>query len=287
MNTKRSFGILALFFAGFLCTLSTQAFVLRDSLHSDILGVNKYYMVYLPPSFKHDAQAHFPVLYLLHGLTDNEYAWTEKGQMERVLDELIAVGEIPPMVVIMPNAGERDTRNVQSGYFNLPVWRYEDFFFQELLPTVEAKYRAGGSKEQRAVAGLSMGGGGSVGYAMAHPDLFAACYAMSAWLDSDRRDDNDHTDKMAMLMNAVNDHNPIKLLENADENQLQAIRSVRWFIDCGDDDYLLEQNVQLMQQMRKSRVHHQLRVRDGGHTWEYWHNALRLCLPFVSRAMGR
>lgn len=287
MNTKRSIGILAMLLAGLFCTLPTQAAVLRDSLHSDVLGVNKYYTVYLPPSFKQDAQAHYPILYLLHGLTDNDRAWTEKGQIERVLDELIGCGEIPPMVVIMPNAGERDTRNIQSGYFNMPGWRYEDFFFTELLPAVEAKYRAGGSKEQRAVAGLSMGGGGSVGYAMAHPDLFAACYAMSAWLDSERHDDAGPTDKMALLMNAVNDHNPMKLLEQADDSQLTAIRSVRWYIDCGDDDFLLEQNVQLMLQMRKSKVAHQLRVRDGSHNWEYWHNALRLCLPFVSRAMGR
>ena len=273
--------------AAFIGLVPAQGAIRRDSLYSNILGVQKYYTVYLPQSFKADAQDHYPVLYLLHGLTDNDHAWTQKGQMERVLDELIAVGEIPPMVVIMPNAGDRDTRRVWNGYFNMPGWRYEDFFFQELLPAVEAKYRAGGSKAQRAVAGLSMGGGGSVGYAISHPDLFCACYAMSAWLDGEHRDNVDADDKMSHLNNAVHDHNPIKILENADEQQLTAIRSVRWYIDCGDDDFLLEQNVNLMLQMRKSKVQHQLRVRDGSHNWEYWHNALRLCLPFVARSFEK
>ncbi len=268
--------------------LSTcNAAVITDSLQSSVLGVTKYYNVYLPPSFQRNPQAHYPVLFLLHGLTDNHRAWLEKGQMDRVLDELIGSGEIPQMVVIMPNAGDSDTRRIWNGYFNMPGWRYEDFFFQELLPTAEAKYRAGGSKEQRAIAGLSMGGGGSVGYAMAHPDLFAACYAMSAWLNGEKRDNVDANDKMGLLNNAVADHYPVTILERADEQQLNALRSLRWFIDCGDDDFLFDQNIEFYKALRMRRFNAQLRVRDGGHNWEYWHNALRLCLPFVSRAMGK
>ena len=270
-----------------LLTPNCQAGVITDSLKSNVLGVTKYYNVYLPASFKNDTQAHYPILYLLHGLTDNHRAWLEKGQMDRVMDELINCGEIPPMVVIMPNAGDADTRRIWNGYFNMPGWNYEDFFFQELLPTVEAKYRAGGSKEQRAIAGLSMGGGGSVGYAIAHSDMFIACYAMSAWLTSEKREDADVKDKMAQLSNAVHDHDPVTIIEQADEAKLNALRSVKWYIDCGDDDFLFDRNIDLYKAMRQKRFKAQLRVRDGGHTWEYWHNALRLCLPFVSRAFGK
>ena len=284
---KNLFNLIAVICVGLMSALPSQAAIVRDSLQSNILGVTKYYTVYVPQGFRGNADAHFPVLYLLHGLTDNDRAWTEKGQMERVMDELIANGEIPPMVVIMPNAGDRDTRRVWNGYFNMPGWSYEDFFFQELMPAVEAKYRAGGSKEQRAVAGLSMGGGGSVGYAMGHPDLFAACYAMSAWLDAEAKPNPQADDKMGLLNNAVHAHNPMELLKKADEQQLNTLRSVRWYIDCGDDDFLFEQNIELYKSLRMKRFNAQLRVRDGGHTWEYWHNALRLCLPFVSRAMGR
>lgn len=280
-------GMLILACMGLTLAPKAHAAVMQDSLRSERLGVTKYYNVYVPQGFNRNTEAHYPVLYLLHGLTDNHRAWADKGQMDRVLDELISLGEIPPMVVVMPNAGDRDTRRVQNGYFNMPGWPYEDFFFQELVPAVEAKYRAGGSKEQRAVAGLSMGGGGSVGYATGHPDMFCACYAMSAWLDADARPNADPTDKMALLNNAVHEHNPLALISKADDQQLQALRSVRWFIDCGDDDFLLEANMELYKLMRQKRFNAQMRVRDGGHTWEYWHNALRLCLPFVARAYGR
>ena len=274
--------------AGLLLALPVRAGVVTDSLQSNILGVTKYYNVYLPPSFKQDVQAHYyPVLYLLHGFTDNHRAWMEKGQMDRVMDELIACGEIPPMVVVMPNAGGADVRRIWNGYFNMPGWNYEDFFFQELLPAVEEKYRAGGSKGQRAIAGLSMGGGGSVGYAVAHPDVFAACYAMSAWLDGEKRDDVKLDDKRGLLTNAVSERCPMRLLDQADDQQLSALRGVRWYIDCGDDDFLFDQNIEFYKKLRQKRIHVQLRVRDGGHTWEYWHNALRLCLPFVSRSFSK
>lgn len=287
MMTKQITNTFFLLLTGLFLASPVRAGVVTDSLKSNVLGVTKYYNIYLPPSFKQDAQAHYPVLYLLHGLTDNHRAWVDKGQMDRVMDELIACGEIPPIVVVMPNAGDRDTRRIWNGYFNMPGWNYEDFFFQELLPAVEEKYRAGGSKGQRAVAGLSMGGGGSVGYAVAHPDAFAACYAMSAWLDGEKRDDVKLDDKMGLLTNAVHERCPMRLLEQADEQQLSALRSVRWYIDCGDDDFLFDQNVEFYKKLRQKRIPAQLRVRDGGHTWEYWHNALRLCLPFVSRSFGK
>ena len=282
-----SFNTFVVLFIALTIALPSRAGVITDSLKSNVLGVTKYYNVYLPSSYKNDTQAHYPILYLLHGLTDNHRAWLEKGQMDRVMDELINCGEIPPMVVIMPNAGDSDTRRVWNGYFNMPGWNYEDFFFQELLPTVEAKYRAGGSKEQRAIAGLSMGGGGSVGYAIAHSDMFVACYAMSAWLTAEKRENADVKDKMAMLSNAVHDHAPVTIIEQADEDKLNALRSVKWFLDCGDDDFLFDRNIDLYKVMRQKRFTAQLRVRDGSHNWEYWHNALRLCLPFVSREFGK
>ena len=128
-----------------------------------------------------------------------------------------------------------------------------------------------------------MGGGGSVGYAMGHPDMFTACYAMSAWLTAEERKDAAPDDKVALVTAAVARRNPIAKVEKADETELNALRNIAWFIDCGDDDFLFDQNIELYKKLRQKRFNAQLRVRDGGHTWEYWHNALRLCLPFVSR----
>ena len=274
---------------GLLLVFVQQSFagiIVNDTIQSEILGQAMPITVYLPKEFKQNPERHFPVLYLLHGLTYNERAWMDKGQMDRVADELMASGEAEPMVIVMPCAGGADVRNVWNGYFNMEGWNYEDYFFKELLPSVEQKYRAGGKREQRAVAGLSMGGGGSVNYAMRRPDLFCAGYAMSAWLESNnflRASDKRATDKFSLLVEAVDKLAAVKLLDAMSKEDLNTLRTVAWFIDCGDDDFLLEQSENLHMKLRHLRSPAQFRVRNGDHNWEYWHNALRLCLPFVSR----
>ena len=98
--------------------------VISDSLQSGILGAPVRYNVYLPDGFdKSDKQ--YPVVYLLHGLSDDCDSWPRKGAMQLVADELIESGEACEMVIIMPNAGDRNTRDIWNGYFNMPGWSYE------------------------------------------------------------------------------------------------------------------------------------------------------------------
>ncbi len=268
-----------------VCTATQAGKVVTDSIKSNILGTWVKYNVYLPNGFDSETQAHYPVVYLLHGFTDDYTAWRDKGQMQTVADELIETGEATPMVIIMPNAGGPKTYETWNGYFNMPGWSYEDFFFQELLPQAEKKYRAGGSKGQRAVMGLSMGGGGSTVYGQRHTDLFSSVYAMSAWLDSDggRQREAGVDDKVYLVTKAVREHSALDFVRNADEATVHALRTVKWFIDCGDDDFLFDLNVQLHQLMRQKRIKSELRIRNGQHNWEYWHQAIRMALPFASR----
>ena len=267
------------------CTAAQAGKVVTDSINSRILGTWVKYNVYLPTGFDTDTQAHYPIVYLLHGLTDTYTAWRDKGQMQAVADELIETGEACPMVIIMPNAGGPNRYEIWNGYFNMPGWSYEDFFFKELLPQVEKKYRAGGSKGQRAVMGLSMGGGGSTVYGQRHTEMFSSVFAMSAWLDSEdmRRRETGVDDKLYLLNNAVKDHSALNYVRNADEKTVNELRTVKWFIDCGDDDFLFTQNIQLHQLMRQKNIKSELRVRNGQHNWEYWHYSIRMALPFVSR----
>lgn len=267
------------------CTAAQAGKVVTDSINSRILGTWVKYNVYLPTGFDTDTQAHYPIVYLLHGLTDTYTAWRDKGQMQAVADELIETGEACPMVIIMPNAGGPNRYEIWNGYFNMPGWSYENFFFKELLPLVEKKYRAGGSKGQRAVMGLSMGGGGSTVYGQRHTDMFSSVFAMSAWLDSEdmRRRETGVDDKLYLLNKAVKDHSALNYVRNADEKTVNELRTVKWFIDCGDDDFLFTQNIQLHQLMRQKNIKSELRVRNGQHNWEYWHYSIRMALPFVSR----
>ena len=259
--------------------------VVTDSLASRVLGVTVKYNVYLPDGYG-KTSCHYPAVYLLHGLSDDYTAWENLGRMKIVTDELIRSGEARPMVIIMPNAGGEDIRNVWNGYFNMPGWNYEDFFFGELMPAAEEKYNCGGSKGQRAVMGLSMGGGGSIVYSQRHPDMFSSCYAMSPWLDNKADEvgpDSDVKDKFYEVCQSVREHSALDFLDRADAATLERLRTVAWFVDCGDDDFLFHLSIAFHTKMKQAGVHSELRVRDGVHNWEYWHLALRLSLPFASR----
>ena len=259
--------------------------VVTDSLESKVLGASVKYNVYLPSGFdKSDKQ--YPVIYMLHGLSDTYTSWVERGGMQTVADELIGTGELREVVIIMPNAGGPDIHNTWNGYFNMPGWNYEDFFFKEFLPQVERKYRIISDKGHRAVMGLSMGGGGSTVYCQRHPDMFSSCYAMSAWLENkqDQVGGKDlKKDKLYYVSNAVNEHSALAFIDNADDATLQALRTVKWFFDCGDDDFLVRLSFELHMKMKEKGVKSELRVRNGVHNWEYWHTALRTALPFASR----
>lgn len=260
--------------------------VVRDSIDSRVLGEVRHFSIYLPDAFFAQQERHFPILYLLHGLSDDDRAWTQKGQMERVCDLQMASGEAVPMVVVTVEAGGPDIKKHWNGYFNMEGWQFETFFFEEFLPAVEKKYRCGGDKNQRAIAGLSMGGGGSVSYAQRHTDLFSSCYAMSAWLrQDDHLQSRGHleSDRFKILAEAVHNLDCVRFVAEADKERCAELRTVAWFIDCGDDDFLLQQSLELYGQMRLHGIGAQLRVRDGAHTWEYWHTALLQCLPFASR----
>ena len=251
-------------------------------MQSEILGTTKKYCIYLPAGYA-DGERAFPVLYLLHGLTDTHTAWRDKGNVKDIATELINDGKAQEMIIVMPDAG-----TTYDGYFNCDGWRYEDFFFQEFIPYIESTYRIIPDKQHRAIAGLSMGGGGTTWYAINHSDMFSSAYAMSAlmgmvdgsWIT------RDPDARRRVFMESAGAKNNIAAVENATAEQRAAIASVRWFIDVGDDDFLFDNNMDFIKVMRQKRIPYQLRVRDGGHVWQYWQDALRMALPFVSEGFG-
>jgi S-formylglutathione hydrolase FrmB len=169
-------------------------------------------------------------------------------------------------------------------YFNNPVWMYEDYFFKELIPYIEANYRAKTGKENRAIAGLSMGGGGTFVYASHHPDMFCAAYTMSAYLYHQKELwwINTGKDQVQEKINKiVEENNCVKWMQQADSNQVKALKTVNWFIDYGDDDFTFIPNTELVLEMKKAGIPYQLRVRDGGHTWDNWRLYLNTFAPLL------
>lgn len=287
---KHSFIVFLLALALIPVSLFSRSRVVNDTIFSKKLNTERVCSIYLPPSYGEIPGKKYPVLYLFHGMSQTNQDWVWRGHVQEVADRLIYAQEASEMIIVMPNAGGDIYKKVWNGFFNMPGWLYEDFFFEEFLPYVESKYNIIGNKENRAVAGLSMGGGGATGYGLWHADKFASVYAMSALMsipeEGAARFENPDS-KLAILTRAVIDRSCIKRVSEADANTIQALKSVRWFVDCGDDDFLLDRNIEFFQAMRKAGISCQFRVRDGGHDWEYWHSALYMCLPFVSRTFDK
>lgn len=263
-----------------------QSRIVTDTIQSEVLGTKRAYTVLLPASFDAQPARKYPVLYLLHGMWGKNDDWSGRGHLKEVMDRLVGSNEACEMIVVTPDAGGGDPEVYQNGYFDMPGWKYETFFYTEFLPYIESKYRAHGDKQHRAIAGLSMGGGGATSYGQQHCDMYCAVYAMSALMSipevgAARFDNPDG--KLARLTRSVMERSCVDYVSQADEQRKEQLRSVAWFADCGDDDFLLDRNIEFFQAMRNNGIPCQFRVRDGGHDWEYWHSALYTCLPFVTR----
>jgi enterochelin esterase-like enzyme len=256
------------------------------TLPSRILNGERRYAVYLPPDYETSRRS-YPVLYLLHGGGDDQSGWVQFGEVQHIADKAIREGTATPMIIVMP-----DANTGVRGYFNNlgGDWRYEDFFFDEFIPFVERTYRIRSDKRYRAVAGLSMGGGGSFMYALHRPDMFSSAAPLSAsvgalsfedFKNRLRTTDPQNRTPEAEMQAYYNRHSALALIENMPDDQRQA---VRWYIDCGDDDFLYEGNSLVHIAMRKKEIPHEFRIHDGGHSWNYWRNALPTVLEFVSQA---
>jgi len=267
-----------------------QSKIETKTIHSEVLDADRDYTIFLPKSYDTDANRKYPILYLLHGLTGVNTSWFNDQHAKEIADQLMASGEACEMIIVSPNAGGSISDGAWNGYFDMPGWKYETFFFTEFLPYIEKQYRVIGDKQHRAVAGLSMGGGGSTAYGQKHSDLFSSVYAMSALMNIPQAGSvpsKNPGDKMELLTKSVQENNCIKYVTDADETRKAQLRSVKWFVDCGDDDFLLDRNIEFTQAMRQQQIPCEFRVRDGGHTSEYWRSALYICLPFVSRNFGQ
>ena len=258
------------------------------TIQSKILKKEVRYTIYLPFDYKSSTR-YYPVVYLLHGYTDNDMAWIQFGEANLYADKAIAHQIIPPMILVMPDAGL--TWYINN--YNNSV-RYEDFFFKEFIPYIESKYRIRKEKMYRGVAGLSMGGYGAIIYALKHPDMFAAFAALSPAIYTE--DEIVHMDKQwwedafspiygynlngtDRLTKHLLTNNPFYILKHTD---LKKIKTVRMYIDCGDDDFLYKGNSNFHILLRDLNIPHEYRVRDGKHQWAYWRSGLINALKFIS-----
>jgi enterochelin esterase-like enzyme len=270
----------------FSTAIFAQSSKVSDNLTvpSKILKMDRKYAIYLPEGYETSGRS-YPVLYLLHGAGDNQTGWVQFGEVQHIADKAIAEGKCTAMIIVMPDA---DTG--LRGYFNSPKgdWNYEDFFFQEFVPTIEKTYHIRADKHYRAIAGLSMGGGGTFMYALHHPELFSSACPLSAYTGP--LSIEELARPWEKQLNGLSKEDQEKYFSRHSATELiksmsaDSIKSVRWYIDCGDDDFLYEGNCLVHIAMRKKEIPHEFRTRNGAHNWTYWREALPEVLDFVSQA---
>lgn len=260
--------------------------------YSEIMGRDVSYSVYLPPNYD-GSTLNFPVLYLLHGYSDDDTGWVQFGQVQRIADRAFGRRAAAQMIIVMPDAGV-------TWYVNTTEEgeAYEDFLTKEFITHIDSEFRTRSDRQFRAVAGLSMGGFGALMLGLRHPDLFSSSGVLSSGVltnDEILAMNQDRWNSLLGLPFGMNLEGDERLEGNYKQYTPQAMidaylekdQTCRFYIDCGDDDFLILGNMALHEQMIKADIPHEFRVRDGGHSWSYWRSALPKVLSFVSEVFHR
>jgi S-formylglutathione hydrolase FrmB len=289
---KKQFSFLAILMLLFTSTFAQNMGKVSEGkiVKSASMGKDVKYTIYLPDGYENSERS-YPVVYLLHGYSDDDTGWLQFGEINRLADKAIADGTIPPMIIVMPDGFVSFYMNSYDG-----KEKYEDFFIKEFMPTIEKSYRIKAQKRYRGISGLSMGGYGSMNLALRNPDLFAAAAPLSgAFYDENTIIDMDEANwtraygqlygrdlkGAARLTKTLYENSPIKIVETKSADEL---KKVRYWIDCGDDDFLTKGNCLLHIALTDKKVPHEFRMREGGHTWDYWRTGIIPALEFIGKS---
>ncbi len=235
---------------------------------SSIVGDNRDYYVYTPPGYDPDARTRYPVLYLLHGYSDDASGWTAVGKANLILDTLIAEKKAKPMIIVMPlgyGAPEIVQRTPAFGApFRNPELREKNFvkfrsaLIDEVIPAVEHAYNVDSSRDARAIAGLSMGGAESLFTGLNRLDKFSWVSAFSSGGLGD-----DFAASFPQLSEAAN-------------QQLHLL-----WIACGTDDNLITFNRKLVDFLKSKKIRVTQIETPGMHTWMVWRRNLIAVAPLL------
>jgi S-formylglutathione hydrolase FrmB len=267
-----------------------------NALHSRILKHEVHYCVYLPASYDVDATRRpaqsYPVLYFLHGLSDNEQTLFNSGGWT-LLDDLRRQHKMGEFLIVAPEGGRTFYINSADGSV-----RYSDFFLHEFIPLIETKYRISKGRSNRAISGISMGGYGALRFAFSHPELFSAVSAQSAALITESPQELDTAARSGAPLGrllATVFGSPIEVQHwkanspfvLADSNQA-ALRRMAIYFNCGqDDNYGFEKGAAALHgQLQKEKVEHEYHPYPGDHSLSYFLAHFTEVMEFHSRAFG-
>jgi S-formylglutathione hydrolase FrmB len=285
-------------FAIFIASSSAQAQsrIQCDALSSQILKYPVHYCIYLPASYDAGASKtvpeHYPVLYFLHGLGDNEKTLFNSGGWT-LLDDLRQEHKLGDFLIVAPEG--RRSFYINSADSSV---RYSDFFLQEFIPLIEKKYRIAKGRSNRAISGISMGGYGALRFAFSHPEMFSAVSAQSAALITESPQDLDTAARSGaplgkMLADVFGNPIDSSHWKNNDpfvlaQKNAAALKRLAIYFNCGqDDNYGFEKGAAaLHEELQKEGVKHEYHLYPGDHSLTYFLVHFSEVMEFHSRAFG-
>jgi enterochelin esterase-like enzyme len=252
--------------------------IVTREFKSNALAREWKYQVYLPTGYE-TSRLSYPVLYLLHGNGGAGRDWVDKGKVQSVADRLIASGEIPAAVIVMPDAGV-------SWYVDRKE-KMDTAVIRDLFPEVEKNLRVLRSREGRLIGGLSMGGYGSLRFVMKYPELFAAAALLSPAIYAPMPPTNSGARKVGTFGEPDFDEQVWKSLNYPAlwQGYLAKQTPVPMYINSGDDDeFMIEaEATKLYSLLRANKQPAELRIVDGAHSWAVWGSTLGDAMKYVFR----
>ncbi|MDY0102072.1 MAG: alpha/beta hydrolase-fold protein [Lentimicrobium sp.] len=267
---------------------------MRESMcmHSRILNQDVHFSVILPETYFSGNQK-YPVVYMLHGLGDDETSWLEYGCVNQFADQAIRDGEIVPMIFIMPEAFRTYYVNDFEGSF-----LYQDMFILELVPHIDSLFRTIADKQHRALMGYSMGGFGALNLHLNHPDVFGTTVPLSISVRTDAQymtEEASGWDEQwgrlfgasgkigeARLTDYYREQSPFYQLPEFAGNKAAALNI--YIVNGDEENTLCRSNEELHILMNSCKIPHEYRVTDGCHSFNVWQAAIPNGLRFMSDA---
>ena len=265
------------------------------TLNSKILREYIKYSVYLPADYETDTQTRYSVVYMLHGLGDNNNSWNGDYLHANSKIQSLESRGLTKMIYVYPQGFASYYCNFFDGSYN-----YMDMFVNELIPLIDKEFRTIPDKQHRAVTGYSMGGFGACALAEKHPEVFTACAPLSMSVRTDwqymEESQSGWDNQWGMIFGGLKQsgearitdyykqHCPIHYFNAGNKEQLS---TVHWYLICGDDEKnLLYANDELHCVLRANGYGHEYRVVDGGHSSSVWNPALEEVLPWFDYYMN-
>ena len=248
-------------------TFTAHAYKLQEvNIHSESMKKEIPVSIITPNGYEQDKA--FPVVYILHGHSDNNRSWVEKTPVKELADQY-------GLIVVTPDGG------FDSWYFDskfVADYQYETFVSKELVEFIDKNFKTIKDRSARAITGQSMGGHGALHTAFKHQDVFGIAGSISGGVD------------IRPFPNSWNIAGRIGSYSEYPENwesetvinltHLLQPNSLKFAIDCGSEDFFYEVNCNLHAKLLKEGIPHDFYSRPGGHTWSYWRNAIKFQMLF-------